>query len=171
MIYLTTPRFYLRRLNSSDASADYLSWFTDPTIVRFITNIPKNGTLQELGSYINIQNNSPNKILFGIFTSHDNKHIGNIKFDPIDSIQKTAVLGVLIGPRAWRGCGVFREVLYATSRYLNECCGVDNIILGVDRSNTFAIHSYLKSGFLIVNKKTLPLDLDSLEMHLDISYK
>ena len=53
-------------------------------------------------------------LFLGVFEKVTNKHIGNIKYDPIDSESKVAVMRILIGDPEWRGRGVAEEVLSAS---------------------------------------------------------
>ena len=94
--------------------------------------------------------NSDNCIFLGIF--NNTRHIGNIKFEPIDFIEKYAIMGVLIGDKEWQGKGVFKEIFKQTSKELYSL-GINKIYLGVDTNNFNAISSYIKTGFKIIETK------------------
>ena len=91
-------------------------------------------------------------LFFGIFSRESNEHIGNIKFEPINFHNKTAIMGILIGEEGWRGRGVTPEVIKSSSEWLNKKYDINHIALGVDSKNIAAIKAYEKIGFK--NKKT-----------------
>ena len=92
---------------------------------------------------------------FGIFEKITNAHIGNIKYEPINLIDRYAVMGVLIGDKKWRGRGVFSEVFSATAQYLGGLYGLKKIYLGVNSEHKQAIKSYQKSGFTFTTSHPL----------------
>ncbi|MDP2484380.1 GNAT family N-acetyltransferase [Pseudoalteromonas marina] len=142
---IKSKRFVLSLLTEADATYRYLSWFDDSKAKEFISY--KSSSLDELKNYIKAKNNDPAAILLGIFT--DGEHIGNIKYEPIDLVNKTATMGILLGEAQWRGKGVAAEVISISADYLAKHFHTETIILGVDKGNTPAISAYKKLGFEI----------------------
>ena len=142
---IKSKRFVLSLLTEADATYRYLSWFDDSKAKEFISY--KSSSLDELKNYIKTKNNDPAAILLGIFT--DGVHIGNIKYEPIDLVNKTATMGILLGEAQWRGKGVAAEVISISADYLAKHFHIETIILGVDKGNTPAISAYKKLGFEI----------------------
>ena len=107
-------------------------------------------------------------LFFGIFSRESNEHIGNIKFEPINFHNKTAIMGILIGEEGWRGRGVTPEVIKSSSEWLNKQYDINRIALGVDSKNIAAIKAYEKIGFknkqtpciTITNRSQLTMVLD-----------
>ncbi len=154
---ISTARFYLRPLSVSDVSERYLSWLRDGLAKRFISGAHDTNDMDELRSYI-LQREARDDILFlGIFT-HDGTHIGNLKYEPIDSVRAVAVLGILIGEAAWRGLGVAGEVISNSANWLRDRRGIRKIVLGVGRDNLPAIRAYKKLGFLEEVHPFVPVD-------------
>lgn len=152
---IKTERFDLRDLTEMDASIEYLSWLSDPNTKRFISAAKKTQNLAELKNFIRERTDSDFVRFFGIFERATNKHIGNIKYEPIDTKLRYAIMGVLIGDPLFRGVGVFGEVYPATSRYIRDTYNLSNIFLGVDYHNSAAIKSYEKVGFLETERHPL----------------
>ena len=151
---IKTERFYLRELNSHDATARYLSWFKD---VNISNNIQYSmNDLFALKHYILEKRALENCVLFGIFTQEGDEHIGNIKYEPIKN--HFTIMGILIGEKFWRGKGVAAEVIIASSRYLQIEKQVNSIYLGVKQSNIAAINAYHKIGFVDDDSSFLPVD-------------
>lgn len=145
---IRSSRFYLRNLNDFDVGAEYISWFSEENVKKFIENRPeKASATEELKNYITHHNMREDSILLGIFTHVDNQHIGNIKFEPINFQEKTAVVGVLIGDINWHGSGVFGEVFASAKAYMFNKFQIFKYSLGVNASNLQAIRAYNKAGF------------------------
>ena len=81
-------------------------------------------------------------------------HIGNIKFDEINLIKKSAVLGILIGDKDFRGKGIAREVILDSVLWLTNKYKIDTVKLGVDHNNLEALTLYQSMGFEIFKKST-----------------
>ena len=104
--------------------------------------------MEELKVYDSERERKRDVLFLGIFTKKK-KHIGNIKYEPIDFKGKTAIMGILIGDSDWRGKGVAIEVIKASAHYLAERYGVTTIFLGVNQNNKEAVSVYQKLGFKI----------------------
>ena len=126
---------------------EYLSWFTNKQAKKFIEYASNEHTIQELKFYVKEKENSNNAWLLGIFTNDFSKHIGNIKYEPIDLNNRTAEMGILIGNKDWRGKSVGPEVILGSASWLKKNIGITTITLGVDAENIEAIAAYKKSGF------------------------
>ena len=86
--------------------------------------------------------------MFGIFGRLCGTHIGNIKYEPLDLTNLSAVMGVLIGNRSHHGIGAFGGVFAATSAWLAEEFKVLTILLGVEINNIAAVRPYEKYDFI-----------------------
>ncbi|WP_255413714.1 GNAT family N-acetyltransferase [Rhodoferax sp. TS-BS-61-7] len=147
----------MRQLSVADVSERYLSWLRDEIAQRFIIGAHGDNDMDELRSYVSQREARDDLLFLGIFT-HDGTHIGNIKYEPIDSVRSVAVLGILIGEAAWRGLGVAGEVIGSSAYWLRDNRGIKTIVLGVDRDNLPAIHAYKKLGFVDEFHPLVPVD-------------
>jgi RimJ/RimL family protein N-acetyltransferase len=147
---LLTPKYVLRSIDSNqDDLSGYLSWMQDVESNPFIQSVRTDYGLNELIQYIKEKNDSPNALLLGIFLAENGKHIGNLKFEPIQFADRKAVLGLLIGDLGFRGIGVGTEILpYIFSKLCSEY-GIELVELGVDVDNNAALSLYKKIGFSI----------------------
>ena len=81
--------FLIRKLTIQDASIDYLRWFKDPEIKKYIVN--KNySNLNELKKFLIYHTKNKNEIFLGIFLKNGN-HVGNIKFEKINLKKKNCL--------------------------------------------------------------------------------
>lgn len=92
MIDIVTPRFRLRDLTVDDVTARYLGWFTDAAATRFITAAADTRTLAELRDYVGARTGRPDVVFLGIFDKTTHEHIGNIKYEPVDSSAGFAIM-------------------------------------------------------------------------------
>jgi RimJ/RimL family protein N-acetyltransferase len=154
-IVIKSERCSLRQLSINDDLESYLYWMQTPSNNPFILSTALSYDLNKLKNFINTCNNRSDVNLFGIFTNNDNVHIGNIKFDEINLLNKSATLGILIGDKDYRGKGFAREVIIVSVLWLQDNYDIETIKLGVDPENLSALNLYLKLGFKIIeNTKT-----------------
>jgi ribosomal-protein-alanine N-acetyltransferase len=155
-VVIGTPRFVLRELEVADASERYLSWFADADARRYITAAATTVALADLSAYIAARMNRRDVLFLGIFDRATGLHIGNVKYEPLDESRGYAVMGILVGDHGFRGKGVAREVLDASTEWLRAQRGIREIVLGVETSNTGAIRAYEAAGFVIEATPHIP---------------
>tara|TARA_B100000900_G_scaffold407874_1_gene421253 strand:+ start:6754 stop:8106 length:1353 start_codon:yes stop_codon:yes gene_type:complete len=145
---IKTDRFNIKNFTINLVNQNYLNWFSDKDVAKFISFKPKN--LLDLRQNVKKTLNKKNLIFLSIF-SQKNKHIGNLKIHNIDFHKNEAWLGILIGNRKFRGIGLAREVIENVKIHLVKK-KIYFLKLNVHRNNKAAISSYLKAGFIIVKK-------------------
>ncbi|KKK51730.1 hypothetical protein LCGC14_3112030 [marine sediment metagenome] len=122
---------------------DYLNWFS-------ISN--HNGWLvfkRELKKYIEQKSNKDNCKFFGIFDINNDKHIGNIKLEPIDYNEKRAKLGILIGEKDYWNRGIGTETTQLLVNYAFNILNLTCVYLGVIPENKIAVRMYEKIKFKV----------------------
>ncbi|MDA9648915.1 GNAT family N-acetyltransferase [Alphaproteobacteria bacterium] len=144
---IATQRFFLKPITIDDVNYIYLSWLNQKTNA-YIEYAKSHSSMEELKRYVSERENRQDVLFLGIFTK-EAQHIGNIKYEPIDHKNKSAVMGILIGNNNWRGKGVATEVIKASGHYLAVQYGIETIILGVYDSNKAAVSAYKKVGFKV----------------------
>ena len=172
---IETKRFKLRDIVVSDATKDYLGWInlSKKNILRssevknlsdlknFIKRVKAKKDINHKHHLISLGKKNVKllkesyakkkikTIFLAIIDKKNNKHIGNIKFDPIDITNKFAIMGVLIGNPNYRGKKVFKEVFVKTSEHIFNKYKINNIYLGLKKNNLNALNAYKKLGFKI----------------------
>ena len=150
-LFFKSKRLSYRHLNDSDASDEYVSWFKEKNVRRFIQGSEEFTKKASLRDYIRSHNSKEDSILLGVFKGLD--HIGNIKYEPIDFKEKVAWLGILIGNESNRSKGFGGEIIESTSLLMKNKLNIKKLKLGVNINNVAAQKSYKKIGFKIVEKK------------------
>lgn len=146
---IKTTRFVLKEFSLNYVNKKYLNWFKDPDVNRFISFKPKN--LTDLRNNIIETLKEKNAIFFAIFIKK--KHIGNIKIHNINYPKNEAWLGILIGDKKFRGQRVSPEVIENLKTYLIKK-KIYYLKLNVNKKNSSAIKTYLKSKFFIVKQNS-----------------
>jgi len=99
-------------------------------------------------------------IFLGIFEKKSGFHIGNVKYDPLNSGLRYAIIGMLIGEPSWRGKVVAAEVLLASGDWLRQYRNIRQVLLGVSCDNIAAIKAYNKVGFVEESTEFIPPPLN-----------
>ena len=157
MIKVKGNRIYLKELREKDATPVYCSWLNDKEVNRYLET--KKIKIKELKFYIKEKIENPNCIFFGIFTKKKNKHVGNVKLEPIIWKEKKATLGIMIGDKNYWGKGIAKEVLEIFTGWLFKNTNIETVYLGVLKENKAAISAYKKAGFKFFKKNNKALKM------------
>jgi ribosomal-protein-alanine N-acetyltransferase len=148
-VAINTQRFILREITESDASETYLSWLRDPLSVKYITAAGVRNELSNLKQYISERVGRREVLFLSILDATSGQHIGNVKYEPVNEEMGYAIMGILIGEVTYRGKGVAKEVITASSKWLSENRSIQEILLGVHTENAPAIKAYENIGFKV----------------------
>jgi RimJ/RimL family protein N-acetyltransferase len=146
---LRTARFLLRTIDQSFVTPEYLRWLREASDYINVKTPDDNQTLDDLRAYIAARTDRDDVLFLAIVDAASSRHIGNIKYEPVDAANGVAVMGILVGDPAFRGKGVAGEVLEATVAWLKARRGIHTIVLGVSVKNPAAIRAYEKVGFVL----------------------
>jgi aryl-alcohol dehydrogenase-like predicted oxidoreductase/RimJ/RimL family protein N-acetyltransferase len=135
----------LKPLKKTHINKNYLNWFNDNDVKKFITTSPRN--LIELKKDVNKNLKEKTTLMFGIFKK--SKHIGNVKIHTINYENYSASIGILIGDKNSRGKGYGKHVINLTKKLLLKK-NIYIIELGVKKSNKAAFNLYKACNFEIV---------------------
>lgn len=138
-------KIYLNILSEKDASQEYCDWLNDEVVNKYLETRQSN--MESLRQYISNKFEADDCLFFGIFWKENNKHIGNIKLEPIDFATKKATLGILIGDKNFWGKGLGTEAVNLVTNYAFNELEIDEVNLGVLSDNKPAVKMYEKCGF------------------------
>ncbi len=148
-----TNRFIVRLLKVDDVTERYARWLSDEKTSKYISNRLNFSKLQR---YVLERCDRDDVLFLGIFDKVTGLHIGNIKYEPVNSELRYAIIGILIGESVWRGKGVAAEVILASADWLHQYHNIETIVLSVSRSNRAAIRAYQKVGFVEKSTEYIP---------------
>jgi RimJ/RimL family protein N-acetyltransferase len=147
-VEISSERFLLRELTEDDVTKRYLSWLGDAEAKKFITTAAKTKNLSDLRQYVCDRIGRDDILFLGIFDKTSGLHIGNIKYEPVNSDLGYAIMGLLIGDSNYYGKSVAAEVLVSSALWLKVHRNINQIVLGVSKDNYRAIRAYEKVGFV-----------------------
>ena len=133
----------LKKMRPELVSEEYLSWFKDPDIRRYIKFSAEPPTMHTLLEYVQLK--QKDAIFYGIFCEENNVHIGNMKSEFVGDLLVD--FGILIGSRKYRNKGIFKQIFPYFEKILSSR-GAQKVFLGVHKDNLMAIKSYEAVGFM-----------------------
>ena len=167
---ISTAQFLLRELTEEDATQRYLEWLSNPESGKFIVTAVAAQKLSDLRQYVRERAGRDDILFLGIFEKVFGLHIGNIKYEPVNSDLGYAIMGILIGDPAYRGKDVAAEVLKASAQWLKVHRNIRQILLGVSKDNVAAVRAYEKVGFIAADMphilKPMPMAI-TMVWHLE----
>lgn len=146
-IYLDSERLIFKRVSMEHVSDDYVGWINDPEISMYLET-RGNYTKELLELYIKEQYKNE-AFFWAIHLKNSNKHIGNIKIDPIDDKLYSGEYGILMGDHSNWGKGYAKEASIRIIKYCFIELKLAKITLGVIQDNFNAVKLYEKIGFTI----------------------
>jgi [ribosomal protein S5]-alanine N-acetyltransferase len=102
----------------------YVGWLNDPVVNLYSRRKDMRSSLDDARAYI--ASLRADEHVLAILTEAEG-HVGNIKFGPIDWLNSSADISILIGARAVWGQGVGAEAMYLVSRYLLQDIGLNRV--------------------------------------------
>ncbi len=149
-VELESERLFLKPLSQKHLSLAYVNWLNDIEVNTYLES-GGNYTLQLLADFLKEQEQKD--ILFwAIHLKNSNKHIGNIKIDPINYEQSSGEFGILMGDKENWGKGFANEASNRIIKYCFEQLKLTKITLGVIENNIKAVSLYHKIGFITTEK-------------------
>lgn len=149
--FLESDRLYYEALSKKHVTKTYLDWLHNPIVSKYIQT-DSSFTMDDLKKYVrNIEKNS--FCTWAIITKLKDKHIGNIKIDPIDFETSKGTYGIMIGDNKEWGKGYAYEASERILEYCYKNLNLKLINLGVKKENKNAIELYKRLGFIKVESQ------------------
>lgn len=142
-------RIYLRPLTRKDATREYAGWLNDRGTTRYMESGRKKETVRSLAKYIERFRIRDDTLFLAIVLKEGDRHIGNVKLEPINWTHRHAVLGIMIGDPAARGKGMGVEAIRILLRHAFGRLKLHRVALGVTGDNLPGIRCYEKVGFKV----------------------
>ncbi|GIW07601.1 MAG: hypothetical protein KatS3mg060_2406 [Dehalococcoidia bacterium] len=147
--FLRGERIYLRPLELTDATAEYVRWLNDADVTRYLDTGKYPATRETVREYIRSFQGSRTNLAFAIVDRATGRHIGNVTLNHIDPIHRTADTGIMIGSKQFWGRGIAYEAWSLLLGYAFDRLNLRKIIAGAVRDNVASIRTLQKLGFVI----------------------
>jgi RimJ/RimL family protein N-acetyltransferase len=129
----------------------YQSWINDLSVSRFLRAWPMSLD-QETGWYENAAT-STDMAYFTIYELQDLRPIGGVDLHGIDTVNRTAELGVMIGEKDARGRGLGTEAVRLMCDYGFHALNLHSIWLLTFGWNIAGQKAYVKAGFKEIGRR------------------
>jgi [ribosomal protein S5]-alanine N-acetyltransferase len=143
---LLSNRLELRPLNLSFCTQQYVDWMNDPEVYKYLET-RGHYTIGKLREYLS-DVEEKNILFWAIVLRGSDKHIGNIKIDPILSVHGLGEYGIMMGEKSEWGKGYAFEASKIVIDFCFETLGIRKLNLGVVEENNTAVNLYKKLGFV-----------------------
>ena len=141
---LVGKKVWLRPLTVDDATERYLSWLNNAQVNEYSSRSGKVFKKQDLVDFISSANNSKERLLLGIFTKDDDRHIGNLQITILDLLCGIGDIANLIGEREYWGKGVIKDADSQAAHFGFTALGLSKFTMGniaPHRASTFKSRS------------------------------
>ena len=144
---LNGSKVVLREKRMADAPMDH-RWRCDPEVAELDAVLPLNMSFERFAKLFEDQLRypTPGSDHFAIETL-DGKYIGNCMYYDLDSINKQAELGIVIGDREYWSHGYGYDSVTTLLEHMFTACGLGKVYLHTLEWNTRAKVCFTKCGF------------------------
>ena len=146
-IRIDGPRLYLRPLTLADASPAYVGWLNDPEVNKYLESRHVRHTLEGTADFVRSRIEDPNALFLGVFLNEGDRHVGNVKLEPIDRRNHRAEIGILLGEKSLWGQNYASEALGLVVRIGFDRLGLHKLTAGCYGNNVASMRAFLKAGF------------------------
>jgi len=144
---LNSPRLFYRKLDANDATKEYIDWLNNPSINKYLELRHCLHTYESVCEFIHDSNVDEQILLYGIFLSKNNRHIGNLKIGPIDPVHRCADFGILIGDELSWGNGYATEAISFFTYYCFSQLNLNTLTAGCYEQNIGSLRAFEKASW------------------------
>lgn len=140
---------YLRLPSEKDLEGNWYKWLNDPVVTK----------LQNKGIFVNSRElqrkyyhkmmESKNDVLLAIIDKETETHIGCVGLHHIDSVHRSAELGIVIGEKEFWGKGYGRKTWNLITHYGLFILNLHRIYVNIMCGNNPSIRSAKASGYVV----------------------
>ena len=139
-MFLETRNLVLKPFLKENISMKYLKWLNDPEINKY--SLRRFHPYSDFDANRYLDNLADNEKILSINTK-DNEYIGNIKYGPIDWLNRSADVSIIIGEKDFWGKGFASESIYLITKHLFLTLNLNRV--GADSCNPAFIQAVKKN--------------------------
>ena len=145
----TTKRLNLRILQKLDINYDYVEALNNESIVGMTEARHKTWTIKNIEEFINLNKNSSNMLLIGVFLKENDIHLGNVRLSNISKIHKRAEMSMLFYRKDYWNKGLATEALDQVINFTFNEMGLRRICADYFENNYASKRIFEKLGFIV----------------------
>lgn len=158
--------FYLRPLSTEDLQGPWWTWFNDESVTRLQAKGYRPNTPESQARYLQEVVRGGGDVVLAIADAATDRHIGNVGLHQIDHLQRTAVLGIVIGEAEFRGRGIGRRAWAAITDYGFLKLNLHKISATFIEGNEASQRAALAAGYVVEGRQRQQIYKD--DRHLDL---
>lgn len=133
--FLIGERIYLRALEESDLTGNYLQWFNDPEVCAFNSHAIFPNNMEKMQDYFDSLKDTNISVVLAIITKKEDIHIGNISLQNIDWVSRSAEFAIILGEKDYWKQGLAYEASKLILNYAFERLNLNRIYCGTSSEN------------------------------------
>ena len=145
--FLTGERLYFREVRLSDVNENYYHWLNDPEVTQYLEVRYVPHSLDNIRDYVTAMDGKNDEIFLAICLKENDRHIGNIKLGPINTIHRCGDVSLLIGEKDCWGQGYATEAIRLLCRFAFGVRNLRKLNAGVYAANQGSKRAFEKAGF------------------------
>lgn len=148
--FLVGKSLYLRGLEKSDLEGNWLQWFNDKQVTKYMYNGTYPSTYEgHFEFYQSVCVNNKNHLVLAIIDKADDKHVGNLGLHQINWLYRRAEIGIVVGERSAWGKGLGTEATKLIIDHGFRRLNLHKIIARTESENKGAIRMFERAGFQV----------------------
>jgi len=146
-VFLAGDGMYLRGLRASDVDGAWYAWLNDAEVTYFQDKGYFPSSREQQAEYYRRTAASGTDLVLAIVDAATGRHVGNVGLHDINSIHRTAVLGIVIGEKAFWGRGFGRQAWALVTRHGFQALNLNKISAAVMAGNDRSLKAALAAGY------------------------
>jgi len=138
----------IRKLLEEDVAPSYVVALQDPTVLRLTEARHTHWDEKAIREYVKQHQNSKSQILFGVFLTEENSHIGNVRIFSRNDIHKRCELSIMMFGSNSRGKGYGTAAIREATEYAFEHWHMHRVMADYYEINEPSARAFEKAGFL-----------------------
>lgn len=148
--FLVGNLVYLRVLEESDITEEYLGWLNDPEVNLFLVTVGHlPATFDSMRKWLEKYRDSTTDLALAIVEKSTDSHIGNITLNNINPVHRTASTGIMIGRKDLQGRGYGKEAKALLIEHAFSRMQLHKIMGGAAVDNVRSVKQNQSLGFKI----------------------
>lgn len=147
--FINGNRIYLREVRLSDVNERYYQWMNDPEVIKYMESRFYPNSVEEISEFVRSKTRDKDNAFMAIMLKEDDRHIGNIKLGPINTIHRYADVALIIGEKDCWGKGYATEAICLIVDYAFNRLNLHKLTAGCYEANQGSAKCFQKAGFTI----------------------
>lgn len=144
-----SERVFLRPMTDADVTDEYLEWFRNDDVTRFLSVDGNTLTRESVIDYVREGAESGSFHMQAVCLVDGGKQIGNLKVGPISRQHKTSDLVCVIWDRSQWGKGLATDAIRLGNHLAHDQYGVRKLTGSIMSGNIGSIKAYTRAGWMI----------------------